>query len=108
MFTTQFHVKEQGAAKPIHGRRRRQDESVSKKVLDIDRRFIDVFSVSLWLTNSKQKHTTETQRTQRLHREEGLLTCCAKPHRISEAARSSPERNPRKRSQQSPPLRRGV
>ena len=49
MFTTQFHVKEQGAAKPIHGRRRRQDESVSKKVLDIDRRFIDVFSVPLWL-----------------------------------------------------------
>jgi len=44
MFTTQFHVKEQGAAKPIHGRRRRQDESVSKKVLDIDRRFIDVIS----------------------------------------------------------------
>lgn len=44
MFTTQFHVKEQGAAKPIHGRRRRQDESVSKKVLDIDRRFIDAFS----------------------------------------------------------------
>jgi len=31
-----------------------------------------VFSVSLWLTNPKQKHTTETQRTQRLHREEGL------------------------------------
>src|SRR6185436_7258414 len=28
-----------------------------------------VFSVSLWLVNSKQKHTTETQRTQRLHRE---------------------------------------
>jgi len=26
-------------------------------------------SVSLWLMNSKQKHTTETQRTQRLHRE---------------------------------------
>ena len=44
MFTTQFHVKEQGAAKPIHGRRRRQDESVSKKVLDIDRRFIDAYS----------------------------------------------------------------
>jgi len=50
MFTTQFHVKEQGAAKPIHGRRRRQDESVSKKVLDIDRRFIDAFSASLRLT----------------------------------------------------------
>jgi hypothetical protein len=49
MFTTQFHVKEQGAGKPIHGRNRRQDESVSKKVLDIDRRFIDAFSVSLWL-----------------------------------------------------------
>ena len=47
MFTTQFHVKEQGAAKPIHGRRRRQDESVSKKVLDIDRRFIDAYSASL-------------------------------------------------------------
>jgi hypothetical protein len=28
-----------------------------------------VFSVSLWLMNSWQKHTTETQRTQRLHRE---------------------------------------
>src|ERR1044072_1219328 len=28
-----------------------------------------VFSVSLWLMNSEQKHTTETQRTQRLHRE---------------------------------------
>src|ERR1043165_1891018 len=27
-----------------------------------------VFSVSLWLMNSEQKHTTETQRTQRLHR----------------------------------------
>jgi hypothetical protein len=44
MFTTQFHVKEQGAAKPIHRRRWRQDESVLKKVLDIDRRFIDAFS----------------------------------------------------------------
>ena len=30
-----------------------------------------VFSVSLWLMNSEQKHTTETQRTQRLHRELG-------------------------------------
>jgi len=28
-----------------------------------------VFSVSLWLMNSEQKHTTETQSTQRLHRE---------------------------------------
>jgi len=28
-----------------------------------------VFSVSLWLMNSEQKHTTETQRTPRLHRE---------------------------------------
>src|SRR6185369_4774757 len=28
-----------------------------------------VFSVSLWLMNSEQKHTTETQRTLRLHRE---------------------------------------
>ncbi len=28
-----------------------------------------VFSVSLWLMNSEQKQTTETQRTQRLHRE---------------------------------------
>jgi hypothetical protein len=46
VFTTQFHVKEQGAAKPILRRRRRQDESVLKKVLDIDRRFIDAFSVS--------------------------------------------------------------
>jgi hypothetical protein len=26
--------------------------------------------VSLWLTNDKQKSTTEPQRTQRLHREE--------------------------------------
>jgi hypothetical protein len=47
MFTTQFHVKEQAAAKPIHGRPRRQDESVSKKVLDIDRRFIDAISAYL-------------------------------------------------------------
>ena len=30
---------------------------------------ISVFSVSLWLMNSEQKHTTETQGTQRLHRE---------------------------------------
>lgn len=44
----QFHVKDQGAAKPIHRRRRRQDESVLKKVLDIDPRFIDVYSVPLW------------------------------------------------------------
>src|SRR6185369_10145779 len=28
-----------------------------------------VFSVSLWLMNSEQEHTTETQRTQRLHGE---------------------------------------
>ena len=28
-----------------------------------------VFSVSLWLMNSEQNHTTETQRTPRLHRE---------------------------------------
>ena len=28
-----------------------------------------MFSVSLWLMNSEQKHTTESQRTQRLHRE---------------------------------------
>ena len=47
MFTTQFHVKEQRAAKPIHRRRRRQDESVLKKVLDIDRRFIDAISAYL-------------------------------------------------------------
>jgi hypothetical protein len=46
MFTTQFHVKEQGAAKPIHRRRRRQDESVLKKVLDIDRRFMDADSTA--------------------------------------------------------------
>ena len=39
----QFHVKDQGAAKPISRRRWRQDEGVSKKVLDIDRRFIDAF-----------------------------------------------------------------
>ena len=45
MFTTQFHVKEQEAGKPIHRRRWRQDESVLKKVLDIDRRFIDANSV---------------------------------------------------------------
>jgi hypothetical protein len=44
MFTTQFHVKEQAARKPTHGRNRRQDEGVSKKVLDIDRRFIDACS----------------------------------------------------------------
>jgi len=31
---------------------------------------IALFSVeSLWLMNSEQKHTTESQRTQRLHRE---------------------------------------
>jgi hypothetical protein len=30
---------------------------------------ISVSSVSLWLMNSEQKLTTETQRTQRLHRE---------------------------------------
>ena len=47
VLTTQFHVKEQGAAKPIRRRaRRRQDESVLKKVLDIDRRFIDAISAS--------------------------------------------------------------
>ena len=57
MFTTQFHVKEQGAAKPIHRRRRRQDESVLKKVLDIDRRFIDAFSA--------YKVIISTQRAQR-------------------------------------------
>jgi len=45
-----------------------------------------VFSVSLWLTNSKQKHTTETQRTQRLHREEDLrdFLCKAELDRGSE------------------------
>ena len=40
-FTTQFHVNEQRIVKPILRRRGRQDESVSKKVIDIDRRFID-------------------------------------------------------------------
>jgi hypothetical protein len=39
------------------------------------KRFVSDFSVqplcSLWLTDSEQKLTTETQRTQRLHREEG-------------------------------------
>src|SRR6185369_15551877 len=34
------------------------------------------FSVSLWLMNSQQKHTTETQRTQRLHREIQVSTTC--------------------------------
>jgi hypothetical protein len=29
-----------------------------------------VFFVSLWLMKSEEKHITETQRTQRLHREE--------------------------------------
>jgi hypothetical protein len=33
VFTTQFHVKEQGAAKPLQRRRWRQDESVFKKFL---------------------------------------------------------------------------
>ena len=47
MFTTQFHVKEQGAAKRVNRRRRRQDQSVLKKVLDIDRRFIDAISAYL-------------------------------------------------------------
>jgi hypothetical protein len=36
--------KSKGQLNQIHGRSRRQDESVSKKVLDIDRRFIDAFS----------------------------------------------------------------
>ena len=41
----QFHVKEQGGRLTrFIRRRRRQDESVSKKVLDIDRRFIDAIS----------------------------------------------------------------
>ena len=31
-----------------------------------------VFSVTLWLMNWEQQHTTETQRTQRLHRGLGL------------------------------------
>ena len=37
---------------------------------------ISVFSVTLWLMNSEQNTTTETKRTQRLHREiseQGLL-----------------------------------
>jgi hypothetical protein len=56
VLTTQFHVKEQGAAKPIHRRaRRRQDESVLKKVLDIDRRFIDAFSAALCVS-LRQSH----------------------------------------------------
>jgi len=46
MFTTQFHVKEQGAAKPIHRRAlRRQDESVLKNFLTSIVGFIDVSSV---------------------------------------------------------------
>jgi len=65
MFTTQFHVKEQGAAKPIHGRRRRQDESVSKKVLDIDRRFIDVTLWLFFLSNLNHRVTENTEVAQR-------------------------------------------
>ena len=39
-----------------------------------------VFSVSPWLTNSQQQLTTETQRTQRLHREErAKLVFCSLP-----------------------------
>ena len=46
----QFHVKDQGAAKPIQRRRWRQDESLSKKVLDIDGRFIDAYLCDLCVT----------------------------------------------------------
>jgi hypothetical protein len=61
-FTTQFHVKEQGAAKPIHGRSRRQDESVSKKVLDIDRRFIDaIFALRTGLPQRTQSNCVRSQ-----------------------------------------------
>src|ERR1043165_919861 len=45
-----------------------------------------VFSVSLWLMTSKQKHTTETQRTQRLHRGNSRRkTFSAKPSRSRSA-----------------------
>src|SRR6185295_5469564 len=40
-----------------------------------------VFSVSLWLMNSQQKHTTETQRTQRSHREINMEGLCATPYK---------------------------
>lgn len=57
MLTTQFHVKEQGAAKPTLRRRRRQDEGVLKKVLDIDRRFIDVLCVSVVIFICTEKNS---------------------------------------------------
>src|SRR6185437_10671691 len=48
-----------------------------------------VFSVSLWLMNSEQKHTTETQRTQRLaQRNQYVRTFCAKPECIALAQKS--------------------
>ena len=62
MFTTQFHVKEQGAAKPIHRRRRRQDESVLKKVLDIDRRFIDAISALKAISTQRTRRYAEDRR----------------------------------------------
>ena|SRR5215213_1192824 len=63
MFTTQFHVKEQGAAKPIHRRRRRQDESVLKKVLDIDRRFIEASSaLSCHLTQGALRYVENAEK----------------------------------------------
>ena len=83
MFTTQFHVKEQGAAKPIHGRRRRQDESVSKKVLDIDRRFIDVTLWLFFLSNLNHRVTENTEVAQR--RGPSDLLCKAPSHIRSSA-----------------------
>jgi hypothetical protein len=38
-----------------------------------------VFSVSLWWTNTCQKPTTETQRTQRLHRETQIVITAEVP-----------------------------
>ena len=65
MFTTQFHVKEQGTAKPIHRRHRRQDKSVSKKVLDIDRRFIDVISALKVISTQRSRRYAEGRRESR-------------------------------------------
>jgi len=51
-----------------------------------------VFSVSLWCRFTRNSSTTETQRTQRLHREERNRHFCAKPARTASAPTASATR----------------
>src|SRR6185369_17298053 len=69
---------------------------------------ISVFSVSLWCVFARNSSTTETQRTQRLHREEGLHHFLCKAPLCYTIRANSPELNERYHSTMKTQLSRAL